>query len=219
MALMIKKIPFASAAGDAALHGGGGFSLKLRFWWHLLWPKKVYRRTKKFLENNKKGNFISINVLEFVVVIINYCAALHILQTEHPTEDPHPVFLNECDSTSAIRWATICCKESLAGRALGRLFCMLLVNSPLGINSKYINTKENFIADTISRLEETESDAQRQFNYARLKKQIPELSTCRLFQPSPKLLSLIWDAVTLNKSPSLEAVKTMRQSGLGKLIS
>ena len=152
MGHLFHRTPFAKSVGDSSCEGGGGFSIKLKFWWHLLWPQKVYRRTKVFVENNSKGKLISINVLEFVSVVVNYCVSLTALLLDTPTDDPHPVLLNEADNTSSIRWCNHSCKSSLAGRALGRFFCMLLVDSPLGINSKWISTEENEIADAISRL-------------------------------------------------------------------
>ena len=122
LAHIIKRTPFATAAGDASLHGGGGFCLALRFWWHLSWPKRVKRQTKLFINDNSSGKLVSINILEYLVVIVNFCAALTIYHTEAPTADPHPVLLSLMDNTSAIRWTNHACKDSLAGRALGRFF-------------------------------------------------------------------------------------------------
>ena len=64
---------------------------------------------------------------------------------------------------------------------------MLLVNTPLGINAKWISGEENVVADGISRLKLTNAD--RTYNYSRLKQDFPQLANCRAFQPSPKLLS------------------------------
>lgn len=215
---IIKRSPFAVAAGDSCLFGGGGFSTKLRFFWHLTWPEWVRKRTKLYLPNNKKGDLISINVLEFIAIIINYVATLTVLQLEpHVTEDPYPVLLNLADNTSAIRWTNHACKDSLAGRALGRLFCMLLVNSDLGINAEWLSTTENVIADEISRLKNANKDTF--FDYSTLKQKFPQLATCRAFQPSRELLSLIWLCVREQKSPSLEQIQNLKLKGLGKLIS
>ncbi|KAL7529165.1 hypothetical protein ACHAXR_005018 [Thalassiosira sp. AJA248-18] len=215
---VIKRTPFATspAPGDACCYGGGGFSLELRFWWHLVWPKKIYHRTKVFIENDKDGKLISINVLEFVAIIINYAAALTAIETDG-CDDPYPVLLNMADNMSSVRWTNHGCKSSLSGRALARLFCMLLVNSRLGINAKWLSTKANFIADDISRI--NKSDNKTSFNFAELKQRYPQLADCRAFQPSRELLSLIWQTVLTKKSPSLETVQTLKQRGLGKLIS
>lgn len=207
-----------AAAGDSCLYGGGGFSTGLKFWWHLTWPKWVIKRTKLYIPNNKKGNLISINVLEFITIIINYAAALTVIdQDESITNDPFPVLLNFCDNTSAIRWTNHACKESLIGRALGRMLCMLLIGTRLGINATYIRGTENELADEISRIKETNADSL--FDYSKLKQTFPTLKTCRDFQPSQELCSMIWQCVRTENSPSLAQIQAARQGGLGKLIS
>ena len=65
--------------GDSCLEGAGGYSTSLGFWWHLPFPDEIKSRTLLRKNNNKDGMLISINVLEFVTVIINYCAALHVV--------------------------------------------------------------------------------------------------------------------------------------------
>ncbi len=45
---------------------------------------------------------VPINILEFVMVIINYCAALHVVWTSPVIDDPHPVILNVIDNSSAL---------------------------------------------------------------------------------------------------------------------
>ena len=74
------------------------------------------------MKNNKDKNLISINVLEFVIVIINYCAALTVVVTEHVTDDPHLVLLNAVDKMSAHSWTTNTYKSSRIGRLLAKFF-------------------------------------------------------------------------------------------------
>jgi hypothetical protein len=76
---------------DSSLEGAGGF---WGFWWHIHFPDEVVQRTLQFKTNNDNGMLVSINVLEFVMVIINYCTALHVVWTSPVTDDPHPVILN-----------------------------------------------------------------------------------------------------------------------------
>ncbi len=117
--------------------------IALGFWWHIRFPYEVIQRTLLFKSDNEDGLMISINVLEFVTVIINYCAALHIFRTTNATEDPHPVLLNITDNASALSWTLHFCKRSRIERLLARFFCSLLINSPLGINSQWISTDDN----------------------------------------------------------------------------
>ncbi len=71
-------MPFATTIGDSLLEGAGGFSTTLGFWWHICFPDEVVQHTLGFKTNNDDGMLVLINILEFVMVITTYCAALHI---------------------------------------------------------------------------------------------------------------------------------------------
>ncbi len=115
-------------------------------------PNEIIQLTLLFKSDNKNGLLVSINILEFVTVIINYCAALHIFLTTNIAEDPHPVLLNITNNASTLSWTLHTCKRSRIGCLLARFFRLLLINSPLGFNSQWISTDDNKIADDISRL-------------------------------------------------------------------
>jgi hypothetical protein len=74
--------------GDSCLEGAGGYSLSLGFLWHLPFPEEVKLRMLLHKRDNADGLLISINLLEFVTIIINYCAALHIVLSTNPMNDP-----------------------------------------------------------------------------------------------------------------------------------
>jgi len=95
-------------------------------------PQSGHTAHPKTQKNNKDGLLLSINVLEFVTVIINYCAALHFVTTMLATDDPYPVLLNVTNNASALSWTTGACKKSQVGRLLARFFCSLVINLPLG---------------------------------------------------------------------------------------
>ena len=63
IAFLIKRTPFASTCGDAGLVAGGGYLLKLKFWYHVQFPEDIVRRTLKHVEDGTSDDFISINVL------------------------------------------------------------------------------------------------------------------------------------------------------------
>ena len=67
---LIPRTPIGSGDEDACLEGAGGFSFDLLFWWHLMSPPEVQARTLLYKADNTDGTFISINVLEYVTVII-----------------------------------------------------------------------------------------------------------------------------------------------------
>jgi hypothetical protein len=84
IAHVIPRMPTFTIFGDSCLEGAGGYSLFLGFWWHLPFPEEVKLRTLLHKRDNADGLLISINVLKFVTVIINYCAALHIVLSKIP---------------------------------------------------------------------------------------------------------------------------------------
>jgi hypothetical protein len=103
IAHVIPRMPTFTSFGDSCLKGAGGYSfLLLGFWWHIPFPKAVKQRTLLHKQDNKDGLLISINVLKFVTVIINYCATLHIITTKSATNDPYPVLLNVTNNASAL---------------------------------------------------------------------------------------------------------------------
>jgi hypothetical protein len=77
-------MPTFTAFGDSCLEGACGYSLSLGFWWHLPFPEEVKLRTLLHKRDNADGLLISINVLEFVTVIINYSAVLHMVLNKNP---------------------------------------------------------------------------------------------------------------------------------------
>ncbi len=184
---------------------------------------EIKRRTLLLKSNNKDGTLIFINALELVMVIFNYVASLHVITSTNFTDDPHPVLLNVTDNTSALSWTTGACRRSKIGRRLSRFFCSLLINSPLGINSQWISTAVNEIADDISRLkkllQQQSIDSHVLFDYTSLRQKYPALNHCDFFQIEPRLISLIWDIVLNEKWPCHEETKSLLRKPLGKLIT
>jgi hypothetical protein len=45
IAHLIPQTPFATTIRDGLLEGAGGFSITLRFWWHICFPDEVVQRT------------------------------------------------------------------------------------------------------------------------------------------------------------------------------
>ena len=133
IAHLIPRIPTASIIGDSSLVACGGFSITLSFWWHLRFPQVVVERTLLHLKNNSDKKFISINCLEYVTIILNFCASLLVFATRKINDDPHPVVLCVTDNTSALNWTLHTSKKSCIGRALARFFCGLLIGSNVGV--------------------------------------------------------------------------------------
>ncbi len=103
---------------------------------------------------------------------------------------------------------------------LARFFCLLLINSPLGINSQWISTIDNKISDNISCLKkQPDNNSSPAFDYTILKQTYLELRHCSFFQIQPELISLIWDIVLTKKWPNHEEVQILKQRPLGKLTT
>ncbi len=182
IAHLIPQTPFATTIRDSLLEGAGGFSTMLGFWWHIRFPDEVVQHTLRFKTNNNDGMLVLINVLEFVPVIINYCTALHVVRTSPVTENPHPVILNITDNSSALSWTLHMCKQSKTRQMLAHFFCSLLINLPLGINSQWISTIDNKIANNISCLKkQSDNNSSPAFNCTILKQTYPELRHCSFF--------------------------------------
>ncbi len=151
VAHIIPRMPTFITFGDSCLKGARGYSPSLSFWWHLSFSEEVKLCTLLHKRDNTDGWLISINVIEFVIVIINYYAAFHMVLGTNPTNDSYPVLLNITDNKSTLSWTTCACHKSRIGCLLARFFCLLLMNFPLGINSQWISMLHNAIADDIAK--------------------------------------------------------------------
>ena len=212
----VNRDPSGTGWSDSCLDAAGGFSTDLGFWWYIEWPEKVRKATLRFIKNNKNGDLISINVLEYAALIINYVAATHSFQQKLDKSDLHPSVLLYADNTTAESWAIKACKHSLIGRALGRIQCALMINNPVGISVAHVTTKKNVIADRISRVKK-ETNVIPSFHT--LMQDFPQLKSCHRFHPSAELVSLV-TAALLDKS-SIDPLEASRRilSDLGKITT
>ena len=91
IAHIIQQTPSAMAYGNSSLEGAGGYSIELKFWWHIEFPEEVKLCTLLHRKDNKDGKLASVNVLEFVTVIVKFIASLHVITTTSVINDPYPV--------------------------------------------------------------------------------------------------------------------------------
>ena len=211
IAHLVPRSPDYTSTGDTSLFAGGGYSLDLKFWWYIHWPEEIQSKTLKFFTINKKDfstrELISINLLEFVVVIINYTAASHVLSLRPLSVKNHyPLLLNWTDNTTANKWAIKSATTNIAGRGLSHLFCALRLNNPLGLNTDFIPGHLNTIADRISRVH-TPSGFPPDFTF--LSQEFPELNSCLRFHPSQELLSCLLRALLSTLEPGVQMPKTL----------
>ena len=179
-------------------------------------------RTLKFFVVNKKdpgtGELISINLLEYATIIINFAAATLSIITR-PTllskGNPFPALLNWADNMSANSWTRKSCTASYAGRCLSRLLCSLCLNNPLGLNADFIAGIDNIVADMISRLHPVPGTGP---NFSALFQAFPSLTACRRFHPSPELLSRLMQALLSEAAPVIPPPKTLGHFTQGNSI-
>ncbi len=108
----------------------------------------------------------------------------------------------------------------MIGRRLACFFCSLLIGSPLGINSKWISTNNNKIADDILHMKmQSVLNSHPSFDYSTLKQRYPELTHCRSFQIQPKLILLIWDIVLTKRWPCQDEIRRLKLKPLGRLTT
>lgn len=210
----IPRDPSGTGWSDSSLLAAGGYSVDMQFWWYIEWPEEVQRHTLRYIKNNKDGNLISINVLEYAGVIINYIASTYFFrECKNDPSDPYPTVLLYADNTTAEAWAIKACKKSLIGRSLALLQCALMMDNHVGIHVDHITTKDNEIADRISRIDhETNSNTY----FASIVQDFPQLKSCRRFHPSPELVSSVMEVLLRKKSFDPLAARDNILSNLGR---
>jgi len=188
----------------------------MKFWWYIEWPDEIKDRTLIYVRNNKDGTLISINVLEYAAIIVNYAAAYHFFR-EHPDpSDPFPMVLLYADNTASESWMEKACNSSLIGRALSRLQCAMMMNNNVGLHTAHITTVKNVIADRISRIKH-ETHSMRAFTS--ILQDYPALAGCRRFQPSAALISHLTDAILQKKYIDPMVVNASILKNPGQIIS
>ena len=210
---LIARTPKWKSFGDSCKGSGGGWCTDLSFWWYLAYPDDIV--TRAHLASAKEKGYICINCLEMVVVIVNFAAVIYVCHVNGIDISLHPVLLNWCDNTSAVSWVNKRCKSSLIGRALGRLFMGLLLSTNISINSEWLSTVDNKIADEVSRFKK---DQNVEYNFSRLVCDYPQLQQCRQFQPSAYLLDKIYSTLRGQCLPDPMELKNLSPSKIGSFI-
>ena len=200
ISLLIPRAPTWRSKCDSSLTGAGGFCLELRLWVSIEWPAEIRARTinsRAYRRGQlKKHDLITINDLEFAMVLIMYLAVITRVKTlvNVPVQ---PILLNLVDNTSAEAWTTKGCTSSRASMALSRILCGLLMKNDVGLNAGFIKGTDNVEADGISRTHQKNETP----NFARLFQEFPQLNCCERFHPSPEFFSVLCSALLSHESP------------------
>ena len=193
MSHIIPRTPDFAAWSDSSIEAAGCFTVDLKFSWHIKWPYSITSWALKHFDVwSKEGeNLISIYLLEYAVIIINYAIVSHIGTDLNLCENfQEQSLLNWCNNRTAIYWTRNAAISTKSGTALSRIFCSLWINNNINCVFDYINTKENIIADKISR-----SNNLFATDLQKLLQEHTELQQCKPYQLSPSFLSCIIHAL------------------------
>ena len=201
---LIERTPDFFAQGDACLDGAGGFSLDLQFWWFFPWPQSVLKLTFKYFPTSirvDKNKFISINLLEYLTIILCYAGAIQALRDSTNKVLPqYPLLGLDSDNTSAVAWTKKAVLSNDIGKGLAQFFCQMLSTNELGLHTRHIAGIKNITADKISRLSTSKISS----DFRLILQEHPELRSCRRFHPNPLLLSSLMQMLLhTHKSPVL----------------
>jgi hypothetical protein len=204
IAHVVKRDPQFTSVGDACLTGGGAYCHELQMWFDIHWSAV----TKTGLANKT----IHINVMEFVVVIIQLAAVITLVEEEQlyqPLQITFPdgipalaKLLIRTDNSPSQNWAHKVSSKSERGQQMVHVYAALLNRTSLAVSCNHIAGVNNDLADFLSRPPtHLPSPASR---HQQIFEKENKLKSYRYFRPNPKLLSLLasrlsneqWTAIT-----------------------
>lgn len=207
---IVPRVPHVESAGDASHDAGGGLCALLNFWFDIIWSAELRRRCRL---PHTDPDYIHINVLEFIVVIVQFAAFIVRMDTLSPVEleaiFPNgppvlPILLVWTDNTASKSWAHRVTTKSVMGQQFVGIYAQLLRLHKFGINTDHIAGVLNTIPDYISR------PTHDNLSHAERSEQIflahPSLRTYDYFLPSAELLQLLSSALYTKPTVALPAL-------------
>jgi hypothetical protein len=191
----IPRDPTFISAGDASQVAGGALTEELKFWFDVYWSDRVRRGCK--LPPSDPG-FIHINVLEFIVVLIQLAACIVALETGYATSvcgtvlPAIPHLLVWTDNWASKSWANRVTTSSRTAQPLLGILSSLLQRSNIGFESAHIAGVENDGPDFISRPDRASEPALTHFHRAQqILTNDKRLTSWAFFRPSHTFTSLL----------------------------
>ena len=187
---VIPRDPQFTSTGDACLTGGGAYCHELEFWFDVAWST----RTTNAIDEGA----IHINMVEFVVVILQLAATIAVVEeqerqqpataSESQTKIPKLAkLLIQTDNSPSQNWAHKVSSKSDNGQQLVRTYAALLNRTSLAVHSSHIKGSTNDLADFLSR--QNFNSHPPAIRHQQIYEKEPKLASYRYFQPHPELLS------------------------------
>jgi hypothetical protein len=198
---IIERDPHFTTVGDASGIAGGAYCESLKFWFDIMWSPRV--------RASFAAHYISINSLEFIVVIIQLAAVitrleapLHEQQALFPRGVPaQPILFSWTDNTAAEIWSNRVTSMSHQGQQLISIVAELLRTRNIGLNARHIPGVDNVLADFISRPTDPHSERSEQIFQMN-----ESVRTWDYFLPSPEFLQSITCALYSKPTPGLPSL-------------
>jgi hypothetical protein len=191
---LVKCVETFTSTGDASNLGGEAHCQDLRFSFSYIWSPEVSRPANL---PKKHPNKIPINLLEFVVALIQLAATItrlkapvpSALEGTFPNDYPAiPILLCRTDNMSTKCWAKKVSSSSSAAQGLLALLASLLRRTSCGFTSEWLAGSLNGTADLLSRPDLTISSTA---FCAQIYQKVPELNSWNLFHPAPEFTLLL----------------------------
>ena len=197
---LVHRTPDYFARGDVCLDGAGGFCLGLKFWWFFPWPQSITILTLKHFRTSVRiepTKFISINLLEYITIILTYAGAIEALRQLTASQTlKYPLLELASDNTSAVAWTKKAVLSNNIGKRLAQVFCRLKASNELGLSACHIAGVDNTTADKISRMSNSSFSSE----FRTLLQEHPELRLCRRFHPNTLLVSSLMQMLLLEQT-------------------
>jgi hypothetical protein len=179
---VVPRDPQFTSLGDACGTGGGAFCHELEYWFDILWSTET--RTA-FVAGQ-----IHINLLEFVVVLLQLAAAVTRAEEAQPITPMPPLskLLIRTDNSPSRNWAHKVSARSERGQLFVSLYAALLGRTELTVACNHVAGIDNTLADFISRPPESISHPDR---CKQIFLEEPRLRSYHFFRPSAELLSCL----------------------------
>jgi hypothetical protein len=203
---VVPRCPNYRSAGDASQTGGGAINDSLGFWFDCRWNPRILAGVHF---NSKHRDYVHINCLEFVVLLLQIVACVVYLEAPYDLTllglpaDPLPtipILLALTDNMSSKSWIHRVITSSSRGQALIQVYAALLRRSSLGLQCEHLAGVLNVEPDFISR----PNLCLAPFDwYTQIFRTMPRLRSYNFFQPSPDLISLIQSKLFCDSTPGL----------------